>query len=349
MIYPFFLLSFPLHFFLFGREFGTRQLLPSLPCCLTTANPVDTQGLEEVHSFDETEQLLTTLESTQISTDDSTMDPDKDSVAQSVLVPPTEPLEESPTDEELVLGLRRCFLQALKYRVTKSDPLPILSNVFYANNLLPVISANLKSAGPFNIKKTPYKKVGTFLEAMQSAGYIELKEASKGVQSVVAINWSHSDLESLRRADYMEEISEEQENHSQYKLPEIAELFSVTSPVATVLCVADPNIRKGMELSAKQVREMLVSYVRGGQLQVGRNVTLDPHLSDLVQAVNKTKSPPAQMSIDDLVATVLQGMTECYSITYSSGKVVKKKAKLPHINISVAQRAANKRVRREVR
>jgi len=45
-----------------------------------------------------------------------------------------------------------------------------------------------------DVKKSSYKKLSKFLAAMQQRGFVQVKELSKGVESIVSIDRDHSEL-----------------------------------------------------------------------------------------------------------------------------------------------------------
>jgi len=50
------------------------------------------------------------------------------------------------------------------------------------------------TASSLDVKKSSYKKLSKFLAAMQQRGFIQVKELSKGVESIVSIDQDHSEL-----------------------------------------------------------------------------------------------------------------------------------------------------------
>jgi len=44
-----------------------------------------------------------------------------------------------------------------------------------------------------DVKKSSYKKLSKFLAAMQQRGFVQVKELSKGVESIVSIDRDHSE------------------------------------------------------------------------------------------------------------------------------------------------------------
>jgi len=44
------------------------------------------------------------------------------------------------------------------------------------------------------VKKSSYRKLSKFLAAMQQRGFVQVKELSKGVESIVVIHQDHSEL-----------------------------------------------------------------------------------------------------------------------------------------------------------
>eukprot|EP00058_Branchiostoma_floridae_P005957 XP_002591445.1 hypothetical protein BRAFLDRAFT_205397 [Branchiostoma floridae] len=84
--------------------------------------------------------------------------------------------------------LYQCFLHALKTNVKKTD-LPLLTSKLLRGHMQPCCPAD-KS---LDLKKSSYKKLSKFLQAMQTQGLIQVKELSKGVESVVEVNRGHEE------------------------------------------------------------------------------------------------------------------------------------------------------------
>jgi len=65
-----------------------------------------------------------------------------------------------------------------------------LKGVFY-HLMLIVFSP---TGASLDVKKSSYKKLSKFLAAMQRRGFVQVKELSKGVESIVSIDRDHSEL-----------------------------------------------------------------------------------------------------------------------------------------------------------
>uniref|UniRef100_G3UFJ9 Eukaryotic translation initiation factor 2D n=1 Tax=Loxodonta africana TaxID=9785 RepID=G3UFJ9_LOXAF len=82
--------------------------------------------------------------------------------------------------------LQRCFLHALKSRVRKAD-LPLLASTFLGSHMFSCCPEGRQ----LDIKKSSYKKLSKFLQQMQQEQVIQVKELSRGVESIVAVDWKH--------------------------------------------------------------------------------------------------------------------------------------------------------------
>lgn len=82
--------------------------------------------------------------------------------------------------------LQQCFLHALKCRVKKAD-LPLLTSTFLGSHMFSCCPEGRQ----LDIKKSSYKKLSKFLQQMQQEQIIQVKELSKGVESIVAVDWKH--------------------------------------------------------------------------------------------------------------------------------------------------------------
>lgn len=88
-----------------------------------------------------------------------------------------------------------CFLKALKTSAKKIE-LPVLTSNFYRLHIVPACPPN---RGPLDVKKSSYKKLSKFLESAQKdGGLVEVRELTKGVESITAIRYDHDRLRAFR-------------------------------------------------------------------------------------------------------------------------------------------------------
>jgi len=100
-------------------------------------------------------------------------------------------LNPDPTDrkslkEQMDELLQRCFLHALKCQVKKAD-LPLLTSTLLGSHMFSCCPEGRQ----LDVKKSSYKKLSKFLQQMQQEHIIQVEERSRGVQSVVAVDWRH--------------------------------------------------------------------------------------------------------------------------------------------------------------
>ncbi|XP_068930826.1 eukaryotic translation initiation factor 2D isoform X3 [Petaurus breviceps papuanus] len=220
--------------------------------------------------------------------------------------------------DELLL---RCFFHALKCRVTKAD-LPLLTSTFlewvgeqgrkvptpsivtpcsslrhYCFPFLTCISAVSSPEGQqLDIKKSSYKKLSKFLHHMMKEQIVQVKELSKGVESIVAVDWKHP--------------------------------------------------RKGSTLSCSEVRAIIIDYAKKNNLVDADNknlVKMDPILCDCI--LEKAEQHTIlRLPWDKLIERCLQRLKPAYQVTFYGQEPIVKKGKICPIDITLAQRACNKKV-----
>ncbi|XP_078703917.1 eukaryotic translation initiation factor 2D-like [Branchiostoma floridae x Branchiostoma belcheri] len=246
----------------------------------------------------------------------------------------------SPVDQMDAL-LYQCFLHALKTNVKKSD-LPLLTSKLLRGHMQPCCPAD-KS---LDLKKSSYKKLTKFLQAMQTHRLIQVKELSKGVESVVEVNWGHEELKSFEVPDI--ELPGDKVNNPgtgtgpTYQPPEVVEMYSVTGNLAALFRTA--GIRKGEALSGQQVREFLTQYVKENELADPNNrrfVVVDPLLCD---ALRQKGEDLTHLAWEDLFARCCDKMSPCAQLIFPGQQPVLKKGKLEPIDVQVQQRSGNKKV-----
>ncbi|XP_045312158.1 eukaryotic translation initiation factor 2D isoform X6 [Leopardus geoffroyi] len=97
-----------------------------------------------------------------------------------------DPTDSKTLQEQMDELVQRCFLHALKCQVRKAD-LPLLTSTFLGSHMLSCCPEGRQ----LDIKKSSYKKLSKFLQHMQQEQIIQVKELSKGVESIVAVDWKH--------------------------------------------------------------------------------------------------------------------------------------------------------------
>nr|XP_006628528.1 PREDICTED: eukaryotic translation initiation factor 2D [Lepisosteus oculatus] len=248
--------------------------------------------------------------------------------------------------EQMDALLLQCFLHALKSKVKKSE-LPLLASSFLRNHMFSCCPGGKQ----LDLKKSSYKKLSRFLQCMQQEhGLIQVKELSKGVDSIVDVDWSHSELRSFavptdREAeDCPQESCGDASPARSYRPPEISTLYGVSARMEPLF--KDTQHRKGAALSAGDVRAIITDYVKRNELVDENNknyVTVNPTLCDCLldkseyQLVDKLKW-------DSLFARCLERMQPCHQLLFPGQQPIVKKGHMEPIDITVASRGSNKKV-----
>ncbi|CAL8367753.1 unnamed protein product [Lota lota] len=251
--------------------------------------------------------------------------------------------QKSPQDEMDAL-LLQCFLHALKSKVKKSE-LPLLTSSFLRNHMFPCCP----SGKQLDIKKSSYKKLSKFLQTMQQQHrVVRVKELSKGVESLVEVDWKNPVLRSFRAPaePNVEEAPAQmiEDGEKPYHPPEITILYSVSARVEPLFLEA--NKRKGTVLQPGEVRAIITEYVKVNELVDENNknyVHINPVLCDCLLE----KSEYHEVSIlkwDDLFSRTLSKMQECSQFVFAGQQPIMKKGHIEPIDISVASRGSNKKV-----
>lgn len=237
--------------------------------------------------------------------------------------------------------LFQCFLQALKTKVKKSE-LPLLTSTFLRNHMF----ACCPSGKQLDIKKSSYKKLSKFLQTMQQQhSLIRVKELTKGVESIVEVDWRNPELRSFSVCEEaICEVDPVQEGDFPYHPPEITSVYSVSARVEPLFF--DAQKRKGAVLQPAEVRSIITDYVKKNALVAETNknyVMINPTLCDCL--LDKSEYHEVEsLKWDDLFSRVMSKMQECYQIVFPGQEPMIKKGHLDPIDISVASRGSNKKV-----
>ncbi|XP_041654247.1 eukaryotic translation initiation factor 2D [Cheilinus undulatus] len=240
--------------------------------------------------------------------------------------------------------LLQCFLHALKSRVKKSE-LPLLTSTFLRNHMF----SCCPSGKQLDIKKSSYKKLSKFLQAMQQKhNLVQVKELTKGVESIVEVDWKNPELRSFNIPEETDvEAAPAQdggEGETPYHPPEIRTLYSVSARLEPLFL--DANKRKGTILQPAEVRNIVTEYVKKNELVDENNknyVTINPTLCDCL--LEKSEYQEVELlKWDDLFSRTLGKMQECYEVVFPGQAPIRKKGHIEPIDISVASRGSNKKV-----
>nr|XP_006995388.1 eukaryotic translation initiation factor 2D isoform X4 [Peromyscus maniculatus bairdii] len=199
--------------------------------------------------------------------------------------------DSKPLQEQMDELLHQCFLHALKSRVKKAD-LPLLTSTLLGSHMFSCCPEGQQ----LDIKKSSYKKLSKFLQHMQQEQIVQVKELSKGVESIVAVDWRHP--------------------------------------------------RKGSTLEGGEVRRIVIDYAKRNSLVDADNrnlVRLDPILCDCILEKSEQHSV-TKLPWDGLLTRCLQNMQPAYQVTFPGQEPILKKGKLSPIDITLAQKAYNKKV-----
>ncbi|XP_048481414.1 eukaryotic translation initiation factor 2D [Plutella xylostella] len=234
-----------------------------------------------------------------------------------------------PTDMDALL--QYCLLSFIKLDAKKIE-LPLKTNLLYRNHLVPLCPPNRT----LDVKKSSYKKMSKFLDAMQKEGLLEVREIEKGVDAVVALSPSHPLVAAHRPP--RRAAPPAPAPATEYRPPRVAEMFCVT---AAVLELFQP-LKKGTAVSAADVRSTLTEYVKTRSLASPGDrgaVVLDPVLAKICG-----RNAQETMKWEELMSAVQGKMTACTEMRFADGTVKTNKSKLEPVKMQVATRSGNKKV-----
>ncbi|XP_039605076.1 eukaryotic translation initiation factor 2D isoform X1 [Polypterus senegalus] len=252
--------------------------------------------------------------------------------------------EEQSPQEQMDELLFQCFLHALKSKVKKSE-LPLLTSTFLRNYMV----SCCPSGKQLDVKKSSYKKLSKFLQCMQKQhSLIQVKELTKGVESIVEVDWRHQELQ---RLGVLEEslmdasASETSKDYIKtYQPPEISTIYGVSSKLA--LLFQNSQHKKGDLLTATEVRTIVTDYVKTNELVHTENknyINVNPILCDCL--LDKSEQHETEvLKWDDLFSRCLDRMQPYHQLMFPDQPPIIRKGHIAPIDISVASRGSNKKV-----
>ncbi|XP_028732331.1 eukaryotic translation initiation factor 2D isoform X2 [Peromyscus leucopus] len=249
--------------------------------------------------------------------------------------------DSKPLQEQMDELLHQCFLHALKSRVKKAD-LPLLTSTLLGSHMFSCCPEGQQ----LDIKKSSYKKLSKFLQHMQQEQIVQVKELSKGVESIVAVDWRHPRITSfvIPEPSLTSQTVQEGSREQPYHPPDIKSLYCV--PASMTQLFQESGHKKGSTLEGGEVRRIVIDYAKRNSLVDADNrnlVRLDPILCDCVLEKNEQHSV-TKLPWDDLLTRCLQNMQPAYQVTFPGQEPILKKGKLSPIDITLAQKAYNKKV-----
>uniref|UniRef100_A0A671R5R4 Eukaryotic translation initiation factor 2D n=1 Tax=Sinocyclocheilus anshuiensis TaxID=1608454 RepID=A0A671R5R4_9TELE len=247
--------------------------------------------------------------------------------------------EEEVQMDELLL---QCFLHALKTKVKKSQ-LPLLTS-----NFLPFYLC-FSWSHRFFLSFFLSFQLSKFLQCMQKDhSLIQVKELSKGVESIVDVDWRNHVLCSFSIPEDFEpeKKSEEGSGASEvlYQHPEITPLYGVTARLEPLF--QDAQKKKGTPLKATEVRNIITEYVKTNDLvhETNKNyVNIDPTLCDCLLEKSEYQEVE-RLKWDELFSRTLIRMQACHEVLFPGQPPLVKKGQMEPIDITVASRGSNKKV-----
>uniref|UniRef100_A0A8C3Y8M9 Eukaryotic translation initiation factor 2D n=1 Tax=Catharus ustulatus TaxID=91951 RepID=A0A8C3Y8M9_CATUS len=246
--------------------------------------------------------------------------------------------------EQMDALFNQCFFHALKCKVKKSD-LPLLTSTFLGSHMVSCCPAGKQ----LDIKKSSYKKFSKFLQSMQQQRILQVKELSRGVESIVDVDWKHPDIKAFAVPEGFSSASAAQDSKSEdreqvYHAPEIIPLYGVSTKMMPLF--QESGHKKGSILSSSEVRNVIINYVKSNELvdETNKNfVKVNAILCDCL--LDKSEQDEiSHLKWDELLSRCLERLQPLHQVTFSGQEPVVRKGNIEPIDISIAQRSSNKKV-----
>ncbi|XP_015424893.1 PREDICTED: eukaryotic translation initiation factor 2D isoform X4 [Myotis davidii] len=252
-----------------------------------------------------------------------------------------DPADSKTLQEQMDELLQQCFLHALKCRIKKTD-FPLLTSTFLGSHVFSCCPEGRQ----LDIKKSSYKKLSKFLQQMQQEQIIQVKELSKGVESIVAVDWKHPRITSfvIPEPSPTSQTIQEGSREQPYHPPDIKPLYCV--PASMSLLFQESGHKKGSILEGSEVRMIIINYAKKNDLVDANNknlVHLDPILCDCILEKSEQHTV-MKLPWDSLLTRCLEKLQPAYQVTFPGQEPIVKKGKICPIDITLAQRSYNKKV-----
>lgn len=243
----------------------------------------------------------------------------------------------------------QCLLHCLKSKIKPSN-LPMTTINLYRTHMRSVCPPDMN----LDIKKSSYKKLNKFLAYAESKGLIEVKETSKGVDSLISFDHRHEDLVEFQIPENVFSVGDA--GDKKFQIPTevgntasgawqgtLCEMYSVTAAMVPIL--EPQGYRKGSWLKPDEVRAAVTDYVKRNGLVDPLNrsqVTLDPHLHDAL--MEKSEGHITHLPWDQMFTRCFSKMSSGYQMLppdqVTNRPVIK--GKLKPISMKIERKAGNK-------
>lgn len=326
---------------------GEKSSPPSIaPLTLDPPDPSEEKGSVQANAALQGDMRHLTLEGEEEEFGEVQQRCAEKSLSEAAEDPNVGGLNPDPTDgktlqEQMDELLERCFLHALKSRLKKAD-LPLLTSTLLGSHMFSCCPEGRQ----LDVKKSSYKKLSKFLQHMQQEQIIQVKELSQGVESIVAVDWKHPRITSfvIPEPSPTSQTVQEGSREQPYHPPDIKSLYCV--PASMTLLFQESGHKKGSILEGGEVRTIVISYAKKHDLVDADNknlVKLDPILCDCILEKNEQHTV-MKLPWDSLLSRCLEKLQPAYQVTFPGQEPIVKKGKICPIDITLAQRASNKKV-----
>ncbi|XP_055331413.1 eukaryotic translation initiation factor 2D-like [Paramacrobiotus metropolitanus] len=236
---------------------------------------------------------------------------------------------------------QKIFLTTLKSRVIETS-LPMLASTL--NKHLLEISRRI-SDPPLEIKNTSYRKLGKFLEEMQSSGLITLMKIKEGVEAIAAVDWKNTRFKDIEviPADPVEAADKA------LRMPTaVRQVYIVNGKVAPLFQNVHQEMGKGFEFrSTDAVRDVVSQYIKSHNLASPADKTvinLDKLLVDLLLTKSMKFEGNWPMKWGEVFDKILKEMSVNHEVVFTNGTSSELKGKFVPLEVKVEKKAGNKLV-----
>lgn len=172
-------------------QVGTKESPPELGQPGAEPPP----SMDEAASLNQDETAAAPSEATSSDTTNSTAPSEVTTATPEEAETPSNVEEEEQKNPQQLMDelLDYCFLKALKTSAKKIE-LPVLTSNFYRLHIVPACPTEKA----LDVKKTSFKKLSKYLDSVKKEGIIDVKELTKGVESITAIQHGHDRIRFFR-------------------------------------------------------------------------------------------------------------------------------------------------------
>ncbi|RIA94354.1 hypothetical protein C1645_709568 [Glomus cerebriforme] len=237
--------------------------------------------------------------------------------------------------------LEDSFYQALLEKLTPTAPLPMPTSQFYSAYILPCRPVGTENE--VDIKKSSYKKVTKFLNAMEKKGIIKIK-GSREDSILTHVDWKHDSLNSFRPHKTIKKATASTATDEGHPSIQIKKVFKPKGAAIDLFRAQGQNVETNTVYEAEEIKSIVLDYLKSHNLsdkQDPKFIIPDEQIREVL--INKSGGRvPDKWVRNDLVKEITSKMEDYHYVILPNHDPELRKGLPKSIQIVESTRTGNK-------